>query len=188
VTVLPATVRPAAPGSQDLVAVAAIMEHYVEHTVATFNETAPTVDEWTQRYSDVTSRGLPFLVAGLGDEVVGFAYVAPWRPQSAYRYTVEDTVYLAPDATGQGLGTALLTALVDAATAAGCRQMIAVIADTGSPASAAVHRRLGFVDAGRLRAVGHKHGRWIDTQFMQRDLTPHGDGAQAPTAPNAPGT
>jgi L-amino acid N-acyltransferase YncA len=103
--------------------------------------------------------------------VVGFAYAAPWRPKSAYRYTVENTVYLAPGVTGRGIGAALLTALIDHAAAAGCHQMIAVIADTGSPASARLHRRLGFTDAGRLHAVGFKLGRWIDTRLMQRDLT-----------------
>jgi L-amino acid N-acyltransferase YncA len=164
-------IRPVVPGSSDLSAVTAIMKHYVEHTVATFNEIPPSAEDWAQRYSVLAARGLPFLVAEMAGEVVGFAYVAPWRPQSAYRHTVESTVYLAPGTTGHGIGTALLTELIDQATAAGCRQMIAVIADTGSPASAALHRRLGFVDAGRLHAVGVKHGRWIDTMLMQRDLT-----------------
>jgi phosphinothricin acetyltransferase len=147
------------------------MEHYVEHTVATFNEIPPTVDDWVQRHADLATRGLPFLVAETAGGVAGFAYVAPWRQQSAYRYTVESTVYLAPEATGQGIGSALLTELVGRSSAAGCRQMIAVIADTGNPASVALHRRLGFADAGRLHAVGLKHGRWIDTLLMQRDLT-----------------
>jgi phosphinothricin acetyltransferase len=171
VSALPPSIRPVAPGSSDLVAVTAIMAHYVEHTVATFSESAPTLQEWVGRHSDLTAAGLPFLVAETAGEVVGFAYVAPWRPKSAYRYTVENTVYLAPGAKGRGIGTALLVQLIDQASGAGCRQMIAVIADTGSPASAALHRRLGFVDAGRLHAVGFKHGRWIDTQLMQRDLT-----------------
>lgn len=167
----PPIIRPVAPGSSDLVAVTAIMAHYVEHTVATFNETPPSAGDWAQRHAELTAQGLPFLVAETGGEVLGFAYVAPWRPKSAYRYTVENTVYLAPGATGRGIGTALLAELIDRAAAAGCRQMIAVIADTGSPASAQLHQRLGFVDAGRLRAVGFKHGRWIDTRLMQRDLT-----------------
>jgi phosphinothricin acetyltransferase len=159
------------PESSDLTAVAAIMAHYVEHTVATFNEVPPTLEEWERRHVDLAARGLPFLVAETTGGVAGFAYVAPWRPQSAYRHTVESTVYLAPDATGHGLGTTLLSELIDRAAAAECRQMLAVIADTGNPASAALHRRLGFADAGRLRAVGIKHGRWIDTLLMQRDLT-----------------
>lgn len=168
---LPPIIRPAVPDSSDLVAVTAIMAHYVEHTVATFNEVPPTAEEWAQRYAELTAHGLPFLVAETDGEVVGLAYVAPWRPKSAYRYTVENTVYLAPGATGRGIGAALLAELIDRAAAAGCRQMIAVIADTGSSASARLHQSLGFVDAGRLHAVGFKHGRWIDTRLMQRDLT-----------------
>jgi L-amino acid N-acyltransferase YncA len=169
-------IRPVVPDSSDLAAVTAIMAHYVEHTVATFTEIPPSVEDWAQRHVELTALGLPFLVAEsggaeTGGKVVGFAYVSPWRPKSAYRYTVENTVYLAPGVTGRGIGAALLTALIDRATAAGCHQMIAVIADTGSPASARLHRRLGFVDAGRLHAVGFKLGRWIDTRLMQRDLT-----------------
>jgi phosphinothricin acetyltransferase len=174
-------IRPVVPESSDLAAVTAIMAHYVEHTVATFTEIPPSAEEWAQRHAELTALGLPFLVAETGGaetggaetggEVVGFAYAAPWRPKSAYRYTVENTVYLAPGVTGRGIGAALLTELIDRAAAAGCHQMIAVIADTGSPASARLHRRLGFVDAGRLHAVGFKLGRWIDTQLMQRDLT-----------------
>lgn len=159
------------PGSADLTAVTAIMAHYVEHTVATFAEIPPSAEDWAQRHAELTTLGHPFLVAETGGEVVGFAYVAPWRPKSAYRYTVENTVYLAPGVTGRGIGAALLTELIERAVAAGSRQMIAVIADTGSPASARLHRSLGFVDAGRLHAVGFKLGRWIDTQLMQRDLT-----------------
>ncbi|WP_275004972.1 GNAT family N-acetyltransferase [Promicromonospora iranensis] len=168
---LPPAIRPVAPGSADLATVTVIMEHYVKHTVATFNEIPPTADDWVQRHADLAARGLPFLVAETAGGVAGFAYAAPWRQQTAYRYTVECTVYLAPEATGQGIGSALLTELVDRSIAAGCRQMIAVIADTGNPASVALHRRLGFADAGRLHAVGLKHGRWIDTVLMQRDLT-----------------
>ncbi|WP_242504557.1 GNAT family N-acetyltransferase [Promicromonospora panici] len=167
----PAIIRPVVPSNSDLVAVTAIMAHYVEHTVATFNEIPPTTDDWAQRHSELIAHGLPFLVAETDGEVLGFAYVAPWRSKSAYRYTVENTVYLAPGATGRGVGTALLAELVDRSAAAGCRQMIAVIADTGSAASVRLHERLGFVDAGRLQAVGFKHGRWIDTRLMQRDLT-----------------
>lgn len=164
-------VRPVVPDSSDLTTVARIMAHYVEHTVATFSEVSPTAEEWAQRHSDLTADGLPFLVAEASGEVLGFAYVAPWRSKSAYRYTVENTVYLAPAATGRGIGTMLLAELINQATAAGRRQMVAVIADTGNSASIALHRRLGFVDVGRLHAVGLKHGRWIDTQLMQRDLT-----------------
>ena len=99
-----------------------------------------------------------------------FAYASPWRPKSAYRHTVEDTVYLSPGCTGRGIGSALLGTLLAGCAAAGARQVIAVIADTGSDASAALHRRFGFTQAGLLSGVGRKHDRWIDTLLMQKDL------------------
>ena len=102
--------------------------------------------------------------------VGGYAYASPWRPKPAYRYTVEDTVYVSPGYTGRGLGGALLGALLAGCAQAGARQVIAVIADSGSDASAALHRRFGFTQAGRLAGVGRKHGRWIDTVLMQREL------------------
>lgn len=167
-----ATIRPAA--HSDLKAVADIYAHYVLHTVTTFDGTARSAAAWERRLDELTGSGLPFLVAELSGAVAGFAYAGPWRPRPAYQYTVEDTIYLAPDATGRGLGTALLGSLITEAGRAGRRQMIAVIADTGSEASAALHRRFGFTDAGRLTAVGHKHGRWIDTLLMQRPLSAEG--------------
>lgn len=169
-----ATIRPAVHA--DLKAVADIYAHYVRHTVTTFDETPRSVAEWERRLDELTGRGLPFLVAELSGAVAGFAYAGPWRPKPAYQHTVEDTIYLAPDATGRGLGTALLGPLITETARAGRRQMIAVIADTGSDASAALHRRFGFTDAGRLTAVGHKHGRWIDTLLMQRPLPAQGPG------------
>jgi L-amino acid N-acyltransferase YncA len=109
-------------------------------------------------------------VAEAGGSVCGFAYASPWRPKPAYRHTVEDTVYLSPGHTGRGIGGALLSGLLARCADAGARQVIAVIADTDSDASAALHRRFGFTEAGRLAAVGRKHGRWIDTLLMQKDL------------------
>lgn len=104
---------------------------------------------------------------------MGYACAAPWRPKPAYRHTAEDSIYLAPDRTGQGLGSALLRPLSAACARAGVRELIAVIADdTGGDASVALHRRHGFTEAGRLAAVGYKHGRWIDTLLMQRTLLP----------------
>ncbi|SDY68059.1 phosphinothricin acetyltransferase [Micromonospora pattaloongensis] len=161
-------VRPATPG--DLAAIAAIYAHYVETSIATFDEVAPTVADWERKAADLAARGLPLLIADDG-EVAGYAYAAPWRPKPAYRHTVEDSIYLAPGHTGKGLGRALLAALLDRCGAAGARQVIAVITDSGDPGSLTLHRRLGFVDAGRLTAVGFKHGRWIDTLLLQRDLT-----------------
>jgi phosphinothricin acetyltransferase len=157
----------------DLEAVAGIAAHYVLNSVATFAETPQTVAEWRERLDDLERRGLPFLVAEVDGEVAGYAYTGPWRPKPAYRYTVEDTIYLAPEHLGKGLGTALLGELVERAAKAGMRQMIAVIADAAGDGSVALHRRFGFVEAGRLDGVGHKHGQWIGTILMQRAL---GDG------------
>lgn len=158
-------IRPAALA--DLAAVADIYAHYVTDTVVTFDQTPPSADDWRRRFEELSGRGLPFLVAELGTEIAGYAYAGPWRPKPAYRYTVEDSVYLAPDRTGRGLGSALLARLLRECGPAGVQQMVAVIADTGSDASAALHRRHGFTPAGRLTAVGRKHGRWVDTVLMQ---------------------
>ncbi|HEY7918714.1 MAG TPA: GNAT family N-acetyltransferase, partial [Streptosporangiaceae bacterium] len=121
---------------------------------------------------DLTERKLPFLVAEAAGTVAGYAYASPWRPKPAYRHTVEDSVYLAPGQRGRGLGRLLLESLLAGCADAGVRQVIAVIADSGDPASAALHRACGFADAGRLTQVGFKHGRWIDTVLMQRELQP----------------
>jgi phosphinothricin acetyltransferase len=163
-----------AAGAADLGRVAEIFAHYVTHSVVTFETEPPTVADWQARLDALAGSGLPFLVARAGGEVAGYGYVSPWRPKPAYRHTVEDTVYLAPGATGRGLGRMLLAELLARAGQAGARQMVAVIADAGadSEASIALHRALGFDHAGRLTAVGHKHGRWIDTVLMQRGLTP----------------
>ncbi|MGS2586224.1 N-acetyltransferase family protein [Streptomyces hebeiensis] len=169
VTASGTVIRDARPA--DLKAVGEIYAHYVHHTVVTFDESPPAGEEWRRRLDDLTGRGLPFLIAEVDADVVGYAYAAPWRPKPAYRYTVEDSIYLAPEHTGRGLGRALLDTLLDSCGRAGVRQVIAVIADTGSDTSAALHRRFGFTDAGRLAGVGHKHGRRIDTVLMQRSLT-----------------
>jgi L-amino acid N-acyltransferase YncA len=167
------TIRAAAPADLDVIA--GIYAHYVTGSVVTFDEIVPTAAHWRQRLDDLAERRLPFLVAEVdgevGGEVVGYAYAGPWRPKPAYRYTVEDSVYLAPGRTGRGLGRALLDALLPECARAGARRMIAVIADTGDDASVALHRAAGFAPAGRLTGVGYKHGRWIDTLLMQRDLT-----------------
>ncbi|MEU3608076.1 N-acetyltransferase family protein [Streptomyces sp. NPDC035033] len=163
-----ALIRPAT--GTDLAAVAAIYAHYVDHTVVTFDETAPPLSFWESRLADLAARGLPFLVAEEAGRVTGYAYASPWRPKPAYRHSVENSVYLAPEHTGRGLGGALMEALIDACSRAGVHQMIAVVADHGTPASVALHLRLGFAEAGRLRAVGHKHGRRLDTILLQRAL------------------
>jgi len=180
-------VRAAVPA--DAEPVAAIFAHYVATSVATFEEVAPTAADWRRRLGELAARNLPFLVAeagagggavagdgvgGGGGFVCGFAYASPWRPKSAYRHTVEDTVYLSPGCTGRGIGSALLGTLLAGCAVAGARQVIAVIADTGSDASAALHRRFGFTQAGLLSGVGRKHGLWIDTLLMQKELESRG--------------
>lgn len=162
-------IRPATP--DDASALAAIYAHYVEHSVATFDLEAPDEAFWTAKLADLTAAGWPFLVAEDDGAVAGFAYVAPWRVKPAYRQTVEDTIYLAPGRTGRGIGRALMGALLEAARAAGVRQVIAVVADGGDPSSVRLHEAFGFVEAGRLRGVGFKHGRWLDTVLLQADLT-----------------
>jgi L-amino acid N-acyltransferase YncA len=163
-------VRPAS--AADLAAVAGILAFYVTNTVATFEEEPPGVPQWRQRLADLAERKLPFLVAEAGGTVAGYAYASPWRPKPAYRHTVEDSVYLAPGQRGRGLGRLLLEALLTGCADAGVRQVIAVIADSGDPASVALHRACGFADSGRLSQVGYKHGRWVDTVLLQRELQP----------------
>jgi L-amino acid N-acyltransferase YncA len=156
----------------DAEAIAAIFAHYVTSSVVTFEETPLTAGQWRDRLAALAGSGLPVLVAELDGTVAGYAYATAWRPKPAYRHTVEDTVYLAPESRGHGLGRLLLDALLEACASGGARQVIAVIADTGDPASVALHRRCGFTDAGRLAEVGHKHGRWVDTILLQRSLGP----------------
>ena len=155
----------------DLPAIAAIYAHYVEHSVATFDVTAPTLQGWTQKLADVTAAGWPFLVIELdGETVVGYAYVKPYHDRPAYRSTVENSIYLHPDHTGRRLGRPLLRALLDAAADAGAREVVAAVADTGSPASIELHTSLGFRQVGTLTGVGYKHDRWIDVSLLQCSL------------------
>jgi L-amino acid N-acyltransferase YncA len=167
-------VRPAVPA--DIAQIAAIYAHYVTTSLVTFEEVPPAAADWRRRLDDLAGLNLPFLVAEAAapGSVGGYAYATPWRPKPAYRHTVEDTVYVSPAHTGLGLGGALLGALLADCERAGARQVVAVIADTGSDASVALHRRCGFWQAGRLTSVGRKHGRWIDTVLMQRELGPRG--------------
>ncbi|MFK3984631.1 GNAT family N-acetyltransferase [Micromonospora sp. NPDC050397] len=160
-------VRPITP--EDCDAVAEIYAHYVTETVVTFDEVAPSVTDWRHRAEALRAAGLPFLVVEAAGEVAGFGYASQFRPKPAYRHSVEDTVYLAPDRTGRGLGSLLLRAVLDGCVAAGKRQVVAMITEGGEP-SIALHRRHGFVEVGRLRSVGFKHDRWIDTLMFQRDL------------------
>ena len=165
---LSAVVRPATSG--DLAAVGAIFAWYAEHTVSTFEQTGRTDREWARLLVHLEDLGLPFLVAVADEEVAGYAYASPWRSKPAYRHTVEDSVFVAPEMTGRGIGRLLMAELLRACADRGVRQVIAVIADTGDSASAALHERLGFTAAGRLTAVGRKHGRWVDTLLYQRSI------------------
>jgi L-amino acid N-acyltransferase YncA len=166
---LSATVRPLADA--DLDRVSEIFGWYALNSVATFAEGPRSDQEWRNLRAALAGRDLPFLVAEADGDVLGYAYAAPWRSRPAYRHTVEDSVFVAPGMTGQGIGRRLLTDLLAAAAAAGARQIVAVIADTGDDASARLHAACGFCWAGRLSAVGYKHGQWIDTLLMQRSLT-----------------
>jgi phosphinothricin acetyltransferase len=162
-------VRAAVAG--DMAVAAEIFGHYVTTSVVTFETVPPTEEDWRRKLADLTGRGLPFLVCERDGQVAGYAYAAPWRTKPAYRHTAEDTIYVAPGQTGQGLGGQLLRSLLQECQQAGLEQIIAVIADGGDPASAALHRAAGFTDAGRLCNVGRKYGRLLDTLLMQRDLT-----------------
>lgn len=157
----------------DIATIEAIYAHHVLMGFASFEEVPPSRNELSARRADVVALGLPHLVATLNGRVAGFCYASRYRPRSAYRFTVEDSVYLAPGFEGRGIGAALLGALIERCEAGPWRQMIAVIGDSDNAASIALHTRLGFTSAGLLKAVGLKRGRWVDSVLMQRAL---GDG------------
>jgi phosphinothricin acetyltransferase len=168
-------VRDAAPGDFD--AIARIYSHYVEHALATFEEVAPSVDDMRARHAAIAAAGLPYLVAELDGRLAGYAYASAYRPRSAYRHTIEDSVYVAEGSGRSGIGFALLTALIERCERGPWRQMIAVIGNSGNAGSIALHARLGFEHVGVLRDVGFKHGRWVDTVLMQRALNTASDAA-----------
>ena len=154
----------------DAEAIGAIYAHHVLNGLASFEETPPDVSEILRRMKDIWARDLPYLVAEDGGRLQGYAYAGPFRSRPAYRYTAEDSVYLAPGAQGRGIGTALLAEIVTRCQNLGVRRMIAVIGDSGNLGSIALHRKLGFRDAGILPATGFKLGRWVDTVLMERPL------------------
>ena len=160
--------RPVCPA--DLGQVAEIFRWYAVNSLATFEEAPRPHSYWSGHAEELASLGLPFLVADTGGMVAGYAYAGPWRRKPAYRLTVEDSVFVAPGRTGAGIGRRLLTELLAACAEAGLRQVIAVIADTGDPASVSLHRACGFAEAGRLNGVGFKQGQWVDTLLMQRSI------------------
>ncbi len=155
-------------------AVQRIYAHEVTTGLATFEEVPPTVDEMLARRDAILAAGLPYLVAELDGAAVGYSYATAYRPRPAYRHTAEDSVYVAPEAQGNGVGRALLTELVARCADAGIHQVIAVIGNSGNAGSIALHKSLGFHHVGTLTAVGYKFGRWVDTVLMQRDLTSGG--------------
>ncbi len=163
----------------DLPAMTAIYAHAVMHGTGTFELDAPDEAEMARRRDDVLAKGLPWLVAEEGGRVLGYAYANHFRPRRAYRFCLEDSIYLAEDARGRGVGTLLLAELVARCEAAGARQMLAVIGDSANLGSIGVHRALGFEHTGVLKASGWKFGRWLDVVLMQRAL---GTGADTPPA------
>jgi phosphinothricin acetyltransferase len=156
----------------DLPAIQAIYAHHVLTGVASFEETPPSIDDLRTRLASVRSHGLPYMVAEIDGEVAGYCYATPYRPRAAYRNTIEDSIYVNDAYRGRGLGRVLLQALIERCETGPWRQMIAVIADGGSGGSLSLHKQLGFELTGTLKAVGFKHGRWLDTTLMQRTLGP----------------
>jgi phosphinothricin acetyltransferase len=163
----------------DLPAIQSIYAFYVRHSAATFEEIPPSVDDFRVRREAILEARLPYLAATVGQELVGYAYAGFYRPRPAYRYTVEDSVYVADAFRSRGVGSALLSAVIERCEQGDWRQMVAVIGDSANTSSFALHRRFGFKPIGTLKAVGFKLGQWVDTVLMQRTLG-NGDG----TLPN----
>jgi phosphinothricin acetyltransferase len=161
----------------DIPAITRIYAHAVEHGTASFELTPPDEAEMTRRMQAILDGKFPYIVAEIDHAVAGYAYASLYRTRPAYRFTVEDSVYVAPHIHRRGVGKALLMKLIEACTALGLRQMIAVIGDSNQAASIGVHKACGFTDAGNLHAIGWKFGRWRDTPMMQLALGP---GATAP--------
>lgn len=164
------TIRPATEA--DLTAVTAIYAEAVSTSTASFETEPPTRDEMVRRFASLRDGGFPYLVAVRDGTVAGYAYAGPYHQRAAYRSTLEDSIYVARAARGGGVGRRLLAALIAASEQIDGRTMVAVIADSGSPASIALHASLGFTLVGTLAGVGYKHGRWLDVTLMQRALGP----------------
>lgn len=165
----PFALRPALP--EDVAAITTIYAFHVANGTASFEIEPPSLDEMARRYSALSAAGYPYIVAvDAHDRIVGYAYASAYRTRPGYRWSVEDSVYVAADAAGNRIGARLLAALIDECVARGDRQMIAIIGGSDNVASIALHARLGFVEAGRLHGVGRKFDRWIDSVLMQRPL------------------
>jgi phosphinothricin acetyltransferase len=172
------TIRPSRDA--DVPAIAAIYSHHVLHGTGTFETTPPSAEEMAARRADVLAKGLPYLVAEQDGRVLGYAYCQWFKPRPAYRFSAEDSIYLHPDAGGQGLGKLLLAALAEQAEAAGIRKLIAVIGDSGNAGSIGVHRAAGFAPVGVFKSCGWKFGRWLDIVLMEKPL---GAGDSTPPEP-----
>jgi phosphinothricin acetyltransferase len=163
-------VRPAT--LEDIPAIHAIYSSHVLKGLGSFEEEPPPAEELRRRFQEVTQHGLPYLVADFGGTIAGYGYCALYRTRSAYRYALEDSVYVRPDAQGRGVGAAVLAQLIRRCEALGYRQLIAVIGDSAHAASIGLHASQGFLRVGTLRSVGFKFGRWVDSVIMQRPLGP----------------
>jgi L-amino acid N-acyltransferase YncA len=157
--------------AEDLPSVREIYNHYVSNSTVTFDEVPLTLKGLRSKFQHLTKLGMPFLVAeSPNGQILGYAYVFPWREKAAYRYTVENSIYLGPAATGKGLGRVLLAELIARSRQAGLKEIIAVIADQGAEASIAMHKSFGFTDIGHMGKVGFKFDRWLGTVLMQKSL------------------
>ena len=170
------TIRPST--DSDIPAITAIYRHHVLHGTGTFEIDPPGSADMAMRRADVLGKGLPYLVAEQAGQVVGFAYCNWFKPRPAYRFSAEDSIYVADSARGQGVGRQLLHALACQAEAAGVRKLLAVIGDSANAGSIGLHRALGFTEVGVMRSVGWKHGAWRDIVLMEKPL-----GAGDSTAP-----
>jgi len=162
------TVRPSTEA--DLLRIQQIYSNHVKRGTATFEITPPDVEELTRRRASILSEGLPYLVAEAEGQITGYAYANRYRPRPAYRFTIEDSIYIHPDHVGKGIGRLLLIELIRQCEQGPWRQMIAVIGDSNNAPSIRLHQALGFRHAGIFQAVGWKFGRWLDTVLMQRAL------------------
>ena len=177
------SIRPAVAG--DLEAITVIYADAVENGTSSYELVPPSLADMTQRYEALVAGGFPYIVAEAKGQILGYAYAGAFRPRPAYRFAVEDSIYVAPDAKGQGVGRGLLAKLIEECRGLGFRQMLAVIGDA-RPESASVrlHERMGFSHAGLLKGTGYKHGRWLDTGFMQLEM--NGGPAAAPDPDSLP--
>lgn len=157
---------------RDLPHIRGIYNHYVSNSTVTFDEEPQSLAELRARFRRTQRLGHPWIVAvSPAGQILGYATVTPWKQKAAYRFTVENSIYVSPAATGKGIGTALMAELLERAKAAGIKEVVAVIADRGAESSIAMHERFGFREIGRMGKVGFKFGRWLGTVLMQKSLT-----------------